>query len=145
MISIDEPGPSIDVRQLDELARAADVALPDSYRQFLLKYNGGRPTPDVIHVAGLSGSPTDIQLFFGIGRNIRSSDLRWNLSMVADRCADRRLLPIACDSGGNLFCFSVEFGIASEIVYLDLNNDDCILYSIAPNFDSFIAKITALG
>ena len=144
MIEIYEQGPSISGEQVDRLEEELDARLSDSYRRFLILHNGGRPDPDVIDIIGADDSPTDVQVFFGIGRAIESSDISWNLALVADRLPGLRLLPIACDSGGNLFCLKVVKGIASVVFYFDLN-DRSRLYEVAPDFDSFWEKIRQWG
>jgi hypothetical protein len=60
-----------------------------------------------------------IQEFFGIGLDIASSDLDWHMHEVPGLLPDR-LLPIACDSGGNLFCLSCSGQDAGHVIYVDL-------------------------
>ena len=107
MIAINNPGPQIDASRIAEVEAAIGGTLPASYEDFLLKNNGARPVPDTIDIDRLPGSSTDIQVFFGIGRGVETSNLSWNIKFVSKRLPDHRLLPIACDSGGNIFCLSV--------------------------------------
>jgi hypothetical protein len=138
---IENIGPQIKSIDVTALEEKLGVELPDSYRKFLLTYNGGTPVQDVVDIVGLTGTPTDVQVFFGIGRPIESSDLTWNLNLIGELCVDYPLLPIACDSGGNLFCFRIEHGVATEVIYCDLGNPDCNSYAVAPSFEEFIAKL----
>src|SRR5882762_5438868 len=105
---IEDVGPKIETRDITALEAELGAVLPDSYREFLLLYNGGVPTPGTVDVSGLRGTPTDVQEFFGIATSLESSDLSWNLSLLSERCVGFRALPIACDSGGNLFCLKIE-------------------------------------
>jgi len=141
---IENCGPKIEFRDIAALELELSAGLPDSYREFLLRYNGGTPTPDTVDVPGAPGTPTDVQVLFGIGRSVESSDLEWNLSLVAERCIGFRVLPIACDSGGNLFCLKVERGVAAEVIYCDLHAPDCVSYRVAPSFEQFISKLRPL-
>jgi hypothetical protein len=141
MIKIDEQGRQISETDVASLEAEFGEKLPNSYRQFLLANNGGVPSPDVVDVTGAPGSPTDVQVFFGIGRDIESSDLFWNLRVIEERFPGRRILPIACDSGGNLFCLQAPEGGGFEVTYMDLDDPGGTLYEGAPNFDAFLQKI----
>lgn len=138
---IENNGPKIHARDIEALEAELAAALPNSYREFLLLYNGGTPTPDTVDVPEAPGTPTDVQVFFGIDRPVESSGLSWNLSLVGERLPGFDVLPIACDSGGNLFCLKIELGIATEVIYCELDAADCGSYTVAPSFEEFIAKL----
>lgn len=138
---IDRRGPQVGPEEIAAVEAALNARLPSAYLNFLTVYNGGTPTPDTVDVPGAPNTPTDVQVFFGIRRPVKSSDLSWNLSLVKERCPGLNALPIACDSGGNLFCLKVERGIASEVIYCDLDDPDCPLYAVAASFDDFTAKL----
>lgn len=138
---IKNPGPRIGRKAIALIEEELEVVLPGSYRQFLLQYNGGTPTPDTIDIPGMAGSPTDVQVFFGIGRSVENSGLVSNFALISERCLALKLLPVACDSGGNLFCLQIERGIATKVVYCDLDGSDCATHDVATSFDEFIAKI----
>lgn len=138
---IENVGPAIEAQDISVIEAELGARLPDSYRRFLLNYNGGAPTPDTVDIPGAPGTPTDVQVFFGISRSVKSSDLSWNLLMIGDRCPSSHVLPIACDSGGNLFCLKVNHGVATEVIYCDLDTTDCVSYLVAPSFEDFIDKL----
>lgn len=138
---IENTGPKITSQDVESIEAELGAALPDSYRRFLLQYNGGSPTPDTVDVPGAASSPTDVQVFFGIGRSVESSDLSWNLALVGERCVGLHALPIACDSGGNLFCLRCESGIATWVIYCDLDDPACTVYEVASSFDEFVSSL----
>lgn len=141
MIKITNQGNSITENEILVLENELGYKLPNSYRQFLIINNGGRPKSDIVDIEGLPGSPTDIQIFFGLTRNIESSNILWNLSIITERCPQCHVLPIACDSGGNIFCLKITNGIASKILYYDMDSSNCKFYEVAPSFDEFIKII----
>ena len=141
MIEISEKGRQIGEAEVTSLEDEFGSKLPESYRRFLFLQNGGIPSPDVVDVTDAPGSPTDVQVFFGIGRDFESSDLFWNLRLFADRYPGREMLPIACDSGGNLFCLRALKNGTFDVQYCDLDEPDGGLYEVAPDFDSFLNKI----
>lgn len=138
---IENDGPKLEGEEIAGIEAELGATLPDSYRHFLLRHNGGAPDPDTVDVPGLHGTPTDVQVFFGIGRPVESSNLSWNLSLAAEQGLRFRILPIARDSGGGLFCLKVERGVASEVVYWEMDVAEGKLYPIASTFDEFIGKI----
>jgi hypothetical protein len=141
MITIDGPGRSLTEEDLTALETTLRAKLPDAYRAFLLSNNGGVPSPDIVHVEGAPGSPTDVQVFFGIDRSIQSSDLYWNMRTFSDRLPET-MLPFACDSGGNLFCIYLTTEDAGSVIYVDLDQPEPCFYYVADGFDAFLDKLT---
>lgn len=141
MIDLRNQGPPITEARILDLERDLQAALCEDYRRFLAANNGGEPEPNIIEIEGLPGSPTDIPTFFGIDRPVASSDLFWNLALIRDRCPGRHVLPIACDSGGNLFCLKVSAGVATEAIYIDLDGSPRTPYEVAASFHDFMQKL----
>lgn len=115
------------------------------YRQFLLKFNGGRPSPDTVDIEGLPDSPTDVQEFFGIETSLETSELNWNKETFSDRIP-ARMLPVACDSGGSIFCLSLSGEDSGKVIYADLQfvgdmKQKVTFYPVAENFDAFLGKL----
>ena len=143
MTLIKNHGPKISEADVWKLEEFIQRRLPEQYRRFLLEFNGGRPDPDTVDVAGLPGSPTDVQVFFGIGRLIESSCIDWRVESLVERMEDG-LLPIACDSFGSVYCISLreeDYGAVSfcdlQSVFADYETDPTF-YPVAPNFDAFL-------
>jgi hypothetical protein len=134
-------GPLLPADAISELEAEVGVRLPSAYREFLERCNGGVPTPNTVDVPGAPWTSTDIQEFFGIGHSIASSNLSWNLELARERFPGRPLLPIACDSGGNLFCFRVRGGLTADVVYVELDDADRTPWNIAATFDDFLVAI----
>ena len=145
MIAIANPGPQIEGGRIVEVETAIGGKLPASYRDFLLKHNGGRPRPDTIDIDRLPGSPTDIQIFFGVGRGVETSNLSWNIKFIRERLPEHPLLPIARDSGGNIFCLDILGEFSGGVVYCDLSGVDARPYEVASTFEAFLEKIRTWG
>lgn len=143
MVRIEEPGKHLSAAELDAFEKQARLQLPHEYRAFLLETNGGIPDPDIVEVHGAPGSPTDVQVLFGIARRVDSSDLLWNREEFSDRL-EARLLPIACDSGGNLFCLSLSGNDSGSVLYVDLEQSAPVEYRVAETFGEFLAQLTYL-
>jgi hypothetical protein len=116
------------------------VALPPAYRAFLFMHNGGMPVPNAVDVPRLDGSPTDIQEFLGFDTEYQTSSLAWGIEYAAMRFPHSRLLPIARDGGGNLFCLDLTgYAKAFEIVYADILSGD--VFYVAESFEGFLEII----
>lgn len=142
---IEDEGPQIGPEDITAIESELDAKLSAEYRDFLLRHNGGVPTPDAVEVPAAPRMPTDVQVLFGIRRSIEASNLLWNLSLIVDRCPDRHILPIACDSGGNLFCLKVERAVAADLVYCDLESPECAFYPVAQTFGKFLSSLRRYG
>jgi hypothetical protein len=116
---------------------------PASYRDFLLKHNGGRPEPDSFSFMERPGAGSTIQYFFGFTTNYM------NLLTMEKRRGERilkRLFPIANDCGGNLIFISVMNPDRGKIYFWDHNQetdppDDSNLTLIADSFEEFLAGL----
>ena len=146
MVTIKEAGPKLPEYEVRILERRMGAVLPASYRRFLLEYNGGRPDPDVVDVRGLEGGEADIKVFFGIGPSLDSHCIHWKLTVLAERL-EPRLIPIACDSGGSVFCLSLRDQDYGGILYCDLQSVYADFdatpefYPVAPDFDTFLDSL----
>jgi hypothetical protein len=145
MVIINDNGSRLTESQVADLESRIGLPLPDDYRRFLLENNGGSPTPDVIKVNGIQGSETDLGVFFGIDRSIESENIEWNLHVMSDRVG-RPLMPIADDSGGNVFFLSLSGHDRNSIYYHYFwgPGADGELYLVATSFTSFLEKIRQL-
>jgi cell wall assembly regulator SMI1 len=149
MIRIQETGRTLSEAEVVALERRISCRLPEPYRRFLLEHNGGRPpvNADVIDIEHLPGSEVDVKVFFGIEDPIESCNIDWNLKTFEGRIGDQ-LLPVACDSFGNLFCISLSPPDYGSVVYCDFDPSwhlgAAIYYRVAPDFDSFLGRIRSL-
>jgi hypothetical protein len=141
-MQIEDSDAPLDEAQIDALEQAFGSPLPLTYRGFLMRHNGGIPQPGVlVDVVGLPGSPTDVQLFFGIRTEVVSSDLHWNLRSIAHLPIKQRLLPIACDSGGSLFCLQDDGEGRISVSFLDAETAWTSLFEVARSFELFIGML----
>ena len=116
------------------------TTLPEQYRSFLFQYNGGIPSPNIVDVDKATGMPTDVQEFFGVRQRLESSNISWNAQTFADRLPGG-LLPIACDSGGNLFCLSLSGEDLGSVVYAAFDTRVPEFYPVSIDVGAFLAKL----
>jgi hypothetical protein len=144
MTIIENPGPRLSESDISNIEIRFGVVLPEQYRRFLIDFNGGIPTPDIVDIEDLPGGSADVQVFFGIGRSPESSNIEWNLVTLAERLKKMLLLPIASDSGGSVFCLCLQGHDHGAVLYCDLQSvfadfeSDPELYPVASNFETFL-------
>jgi len=139
--------PPIHQRDLDTFESDWGGNLPQSYKDFLLRNNGGRPDKSVFPIAGFSeGSFGSIQVLFGLNTIVKSSDLRWRIKNRTSRFP-AGLLEIACTDGSDLVCIDTE----AENVPVDFLDHipswgngiwkPEALYFVAASFPEFLSKL----
>jgi hypothetical protein len=147
MLNLKNVGPQIAEQDLARLETSLGLLLPTSYRRFLSSRNGGTPGSVCIDIPRFG--ETDVQVFFGIGREIESSSIDWNIDTLKERLDDG-LVPIACDSGGNVFCLSLRSADEGAVIYCDLESvfgdygKAPPMYPVALDFDQFLGRLQEL-
>lgn len=137
---IENKGPQINSSDIDEIELDIGVKLPKEYRDFLLSNNGGQPWPDVIDITSLSNSPVDVSVILGISREVKSSNLAWAMGTYSDFVRSGHL-PVALDSGGNLYVLHLRDEGYGSVSYVDLSDDKAISYYVADSFETFLNKL----
>jgi hypothetical protein len=101
---------------IPRLESILNLRLPQDYRQFLLKYNGGIPAQDTFVFPGTSeGSCVDV--FYGIGPD-DYYDLA-NMQRVLEGRLPKHFLAVAGDPFGNKVCICVAGEHVGKIYYWD--------------------------
>jgi len=105
VVKIEEPYGTTSREEIARFEARKEIALPDEYRRFLLKSNGGRPVPDSIDVPGWAHKATGVDRFFGLHSG-RHSNLEKECDFWADRLPSE-VIPIAFDQVGNVICLGI--------------------------------------
>jgi hypothetical protein len=130
-------GPPLSQGQIAALEAELRVALPEDYRAFLARYNGGRPEPSFFPIHGFGASAFgEIQRFFSVGGPAEVPDLAWYYRTLWGRIAVD-LFPIAGDGSGNIICISLAGVNRGAVHFWDHDNE----YS-PPGYDNvhFVAE-----
>jgi hypothetical protein len=102
-----------------EFEATIGTSLPEDYRAFLLKYNGGVPRQNAFSYADARGPYTDsvVRIFYGFHQgHLYRLDRTFGLSrsVIPDE-----LLAIASDPGGNLICLGYKGKDRGKVFFLD--------------------------
>lgn len=117
--------------RITELEKQYNISLPQLYRDFLCKYNGGN-TPNTDYKAGRAS--TVIRGFYGFGDVEFSFD-----KMKLDSWLEKNILPIACDPFGNEIVIGLSEERYGKIYFCDHEKG----YSkklVGEDFKAFIKK-----
>lgn len=128
------------------------IKFPDSYRDFLLKINGGIPEKKFFSYKESKDDGSLIDVFFGIIEERRYS-LLLNHLVTYDNRVPLNMLPIADDPGGNLLLLSISGSDYGKVYFWDHEMeadegetpDYRNLKLIADSFEEFINGLKSEG
>jgi hypothetical protein len=149
-IEFDETGRKLSERSLVAFERKLSVKLPEDYREFLLRTNGGYPADDLQFqfIEGDRESDSVLGEFYTLAQDSELGTLQEGLETFVN--ADRMppwCLPIADDAFGNQICLSLNQDDFGAIYFWNHELEDISpanLYRIARSFIEFIAMLKEL-
>jgi hypothetical protein len=134
---------NLSLEQIEKFEIENNVQLTDLYKSFLLKWNGGKVTPNLFMISVEQG-PSVLNVFYGIG------DMYDNLTDFID-IMDERLpfgfIPIGDDPSGNVICLGTKNPYYDKIYFWDHEqepedpNDMTNMYFLANNIDEFLVNL----
>jgi hypothetical protein len=146
--------------RLQQLEARIKVRLPDDYRAFLLRYNGGRPLRSRFAFT-LDGEKQEsiLEWFFAVHDQPYRESEDWNADtgelppyfaqpleeVWADLRSARpraRMLPIGRDPGASLICLGYAGNRAGQVWYYDHETDSFL--RLAGSFSEFLGELTKL-
>ncbi|MCE5995362.1 SMI1/KNR4 family protein [Pseudomonas sp. KCA11] len=153
LIKLSRSEPQINKMDVELLEGQLSVQLPDFFKQFFLKNNGGVPDKDWWD-SGDDYEPIRVKRFKAIARVAATDSLDtkyiWSCyqAMTARKVIPATILPFATDDGGNFFCLDlVEGGVcyfATDSYDADLTIAENHLNSyrwLAGSFDDFVSGL----
>jgi len=147
VITMEDLGPPLTENDVCQFEQYVGARLPEQYRSFLLTYNGGRPTPNVVDVPGLGGGCAEVLEFGGIDRELETECLDWRYEILRQHRIEAWQLPIARDSFGNAYILSLRNQDFGAITYCDLQpvygrlDVKPRFYPVAPDFNTFLEQL----
>lgn len=113
---------------VEEMEKEYNMILPNQYKDFLCKYNGGYTPKTKFKVGKVS---SDIRGFYGLG-NVK---LSFNTIKLRE-WIDKSFLPIACDSFGNYYVIGLDNDSNGKIFFCNHEAGNKMEY-IAENLKAF--------
>ncbi|MCY8066649.1 SMI1/KNR4 family protein [Bacillus haynesii] len=133
----------LSLEKIEQFESKNNVKLSDLYKEFLLKWNGGKARPNIFKISDAQGSSV-LNVFYGI------RDMYDNLEDFLDIMEDRLpegFIPIAEDPAGNVICLGTNEPFYEKIYFWDHeeeseNLDDMSnMYFLADNINEFLDNL----
>lgn len=127
---------------IEGFERRTGIQLPPDYRLFLLRQNGGQPTPSLITLPSV-GQDAIADFLFGLSKSREPGDLEYEFREMRDELSDA-WIAIGRDPGGNLILISLCRENRGAVYYgdtamlLESSNEDNNVYRIADSFTEFL-------
>lgn len=143
MAEIFDSHEKLTLEQLEQFELEHNVKFPESYKNFLLKWNGGYVKPEIFMISDEQGRSV-LNVFFGIG------DMYDNLADFIEILEGRLpegFIPIADDPSGNIICLGTKEPYYDQIYFWDHElesedpNDMSNMYFLANNINEFLDKL----
>lgn len=99
------------IDKIIDMEKEYDIILPNQYKDFLCKYNGGYTPKTKFKIRNVS---SDIRGFYGVG----NVELSLN-DIELEKWVDKGVLPIACDSFGNYVIIGLHNSNNGKIYFCD--------------------------
>lgn len=129
---------------LKQLEARIGFMLPDDYRRFMSKFNGGRPGPSGFGFTTVKGkSDSSVRFFLTLDDREEYYTIQEFLDCYADRIP-LKLLPIACDSFGNLILLDLGARFTGVVYFWDHEQESMDeptwdnIAVVAPSFTEFL-------
>jgi hypothetical protein len=158
MIEFLEQHAATSAAKIEAFEAARDIKLPDDYRTFILRVNGGKgPKQPLVNV--LPGVATRLTEFKGLLEREAHSIMRTELGNFSEE-AERLFVQIAEDQGGNLFVLDTRPEAFGAIYFFETNGmakgdakvslehlepedheEASLLHPVAENFSKFVGLL----
>lgn len=136
------PGRPVTDEDINAFEAEEGVKLPEDYRAFLKKWNGGRPVPDAFVIPDRRGGSL-FDVLFRLGSEKKVSDLREQAHQWHKRLPVS-LMPIGADAGGSIIALGVHGEHYGKVYFFDLFDPQetmAGITEIAPTFQAFLDGI----
>lgn len=151
--NIQKSGPVLSEADVNEAEEKLGLSLPQTYKAFLLRHNGGKPEPASIDFEGekLKLPGDEIKKFYGVGGR-PTDDLIHKTKALGDSLPTG-LVIIANTHGGNFFLISTRSDSYGQIFYKDHEYEDSLPFEpeegrlpesivfVAKDFDDFLSRL----
>jgi len=121
LITMERVGPKLTEDSIINFEKKSGYKLPVVYKDFLLKYNGGKPRPDTYDVPSWQHGYSTVNDFNGILPG-EYNDIEDNIRLLRGRLPTG-FIPIADDPGGNVLLLCLAGSTTSKVYFWDHENE----------------------
>jgi hypothetical protein len=113
---MNKTGPDLSEEELAAFETEKSLQLPEGYRNFMLRYNGGQPVPKSFNFPE-SENGSSVGVFYRIKKDGTNS-LQFVMQQFEGRMPED-LLPVAGDTFGNQICLGLEGESRGKVFFWD--------------------------
>lgn len=137
---VDPPTPNTEA-DVATLELELGTPLPETYRAFLLRFDGGVPSPKFQHSYRDDGEYQGrVDAFLGLHRESRYSNILPNYKALCPNIGSEKVfLPFALDPFGNLYCLGIDELNHEQVFFWDHEENSVI--PVARHFPAFINNL----
>jgi hypothetical protein len=151
MVSISSAERPVDSARLAQLEMSIGSTLPESYRAFLSRTNGGEPDVDHFPISGMAGNAFgEIRRFLSLDAASLSDDLDSTRQLLQGKLP-ATLMAIGYSSTDDMICLSLARRDYGTVYYWDAQSESeeapwmqsgfANAYFIADDFETFLALL----
>lgn len=139
-------GRPLSYEKLKQFEVETGATLPESYREFLIQYNGGQPSPDAFPIQDMPLNEYGIiQALLGIETGHEWNDLRSDYNDLRGRMP-ATFVPIAYTPSGDFLCLDIQADGTAPVVFWDWYAQHhpptyANVYGVAPSFEDFLDSL----
>jgi len=140
VVKIEKIHESLSTEDLEIFEHNHNITLPNDYRGFLLKYNGGYPNPSIYRISEELGESI-LNIFYGIGSMYDNLEKTFDFF---DEILEIGFIPIADDPIGNQICIGISkefFGKIYHWVHDEEHEGMENMYLLSNNFKTFLNSL----
>ena len=147
---LSDVGAKVATDEIISFERQIGLTLPDDYKHFIMKTNGGLPVDQLIfgynNVVTLRVTVSHFRRLFSFGNG--KDDIRNNYEyLVKNRKISPCLIPVGDDMEENVICISLAKEDFGTVYFCNLKEKDkktgfCIVSRIAESFSGFVRALT---
>lgn len=145
--TMEHQGPSLQEEDVSALEIALGNTLPEAFRKFLLRFNGGVPVPSFAPVEDMPNNPTlSIRRFFGLCQAYQCYDIESSYQVFSDRVGAEGI-PIASTGTAQYFILHLaglrqgEVWVWDQSIAWGKDPRDVPMYKSASSFAEFIESL----
>lgn len=116
-IEIIKPNSRVGLADIQAFEVLFGEKLPEDYKSFLCKFNGGKPESNEFDISGM-GRSGGVSNFFGLLESRRPGDLLYEQQPLRDRVPAKYLV-IGNAAGGNSICVSLRQDTFGQVFFWD--------------------------
>ena len=114
-----------------------EIKLPEKYKEFLLKYNGGNSLQTSFSI---NRKTSDIKAFYGFNKASKYNNFQYLIENgFLEEFTDRGFIPIAKDSFGNSIILGVTEKNFNQIAFFD--HESQIVKPLEISFEELLSKL----